>query len=74
MGIRIVVETDADARSRRIKHAIDRVTLALNDSVTKLDPAARLTVYAAIMTRLEGRISSKIRRKTQNVYHKGARH
>lgn len=68
MAIKLSIESDSARRERLINESIERALQGINAAITRLsDPSDKKAVYAVLITRLQGRVSAKIRRKTINV-------
>ncbi len=69
MGIRITRESEGEKLLRECREAIEKSITGIDRSVSGLEHSQKLRVYQALISRLETRMTAKVRRKAQNLYH-----
>lgn len=75
MAFTITKESESSKRQRLIDESIAKIMQAINAIGARHEHHVdKIVVYSIVITRLNGRVSNKERRTTQNVYHKGAKH
>ncbi len=69
MGIKIIKESEGEKLLRQCREAIEKSIAGINRSVSGLEHPQKLRVYQALISKLETRMTAKVRHKAQTTYH-----